>query len=198
MENKREDILRAAEIEFIDKGLDGARTTRIAERAGVTHAMLHYYFKTKQQLFEHMVQNKVIEIQQSVLTAFALPNMSMKERIIEGASRHFDFCMQNPHLPKFLLTTMPKNVLEGMIKIIAPIIQSQYSKLEREFHEAGISMSPAMMVSTIISLNMTPFLLEPLFTVVSQIQIDELTTYHDYLLRRKAENIRILQCILEG
>ena len=40
-------ILQAAEKEFLEKGYAGARTTAIAEAAGVTHAMLHYYFRTK-------------------------------------------------------------------------------------------------------------------------------------------------------
>ena len=48
-------ILQAAEEEFLLKGLEGARTTAIAERAGVTHAMLHYYFRTKNMLFERII-----------------------------------------------------------------------------------------------------------------------------------------------
>ena len=40
-------ILQAAEKEFFEKGYIGARTTSIAEAAGVTHTMLHYYFRTK-------------------------------------------------------------------------------------------------------------------------------------------------------
>ena len=45
MRNKEQAILEAAEREFIAKGFAGARTTSIAEAAGVTHAMLHYYFR---------------------------------------------------------------------------------------------------------------------------------------------------------
>ena len=44
-------ILQAAEKEFLEKGYAGAKTTDIAAAAGVTHAMLHYYFRTKDKLF---------------------------------------------------------------------------------------------------------------------------------------------------
>ena len=44
-------ILKAAEEEFQTKGFAGATTTSIAERAGVTHTMLHYYFRTKKNIF---------------------------------------------------------------------------------------------------------------------------------------------------
>ena len=46
-QNTEQAILAAAKQEFLLKGYDGARTTSIAEKAGVTHAMLHYYFRTK-------------------------------------------------------------------------------------------------------------------------------------------------------
>ena len=59
MRNKEQEILEAAEREFIAKGFAGARTTSIAEAAGVTHAMLHYYFRTKEQLFERILDEKM-------------------------------------------------------------------------------------------------------------------------------------------
>ena len=60
---KREQaILEAAEREFLKKGFDGARTTSIAAAAGVTHAMLHYYFRTKEQLFERILDLSLIHI----------------------------------------------------------------------------------------------------------------------------------------
>lgn len=50
-DNKEQDILRAAEKMFVLKGFKGATTNLIATEAGVTHAMLHYYFRTKDQIF---------------------------------------------------------------------------------------------------------------------------------------------------
>ena len=52
------EILKAAEQEFMLKGFDGAKTTSIAHAAGVTHAMLHYYFRTKEQFSSVFLQRK--------------------------------------------------------------------------------------------------------------------------------------------
>lgn len=57
-QNKEQAILKAAEREFLTKGYAGARTTSIAEAAGVTHAMLHYYFRTKEHIFERILDEK--------------------------------------------------------------------------------------------------------------------------------------------
>ena len=73
MRNKEQAILEAAEREFIAKGFAGARTTSIAEAAGVTHAMLHYYFRTKEQLFERILDEKMRLMGESVLAAFGDP-----------------------------------------------------------------------------------------------------------------------------
>ena len=50
-DSKRENVLIAAEEVFMKKGLKGARTVEIAQKAGVTHAVLHYWFNTKEELF---------------------------------------------------------------------------------------------------------------------------------------------------
>ncbi len=50
-------ILLAARVEFGEKGLDGARMQSIADRAGTNKALLHYYFRSKNKLFEMTIKN---------------------------------------------------------------------------------------------------------------------------------------------
>ena len=70
-DNKTEKIiLQAAEEEFLLKGFAGARTTEIAQKAGVNHAMLHYYFNTKEQLFEQVMAEKMALFRDSVTSVF--------------------------------------------------------------------------------------------------------------------------------
>ena len=49
-------ILIAAEAVFHENGFKGARTTLIAERAGISRTMLHYYFRTKEELFQEVLK----------------------------------------------------------------------------------------------------------------------------------------------
>ena len=89
MRNKEQEILEAAEREFIAKGFAGARTTSIAEAAGVTHAMLHYYFRTKEQLFERILDEKMRLMGESVLAAGAAARRNRAAfRFHHGQSRH--------------------------------------------------------------------------------------------------------------
>ena len=52
-------IIAAAERIFLLKGLDGARMQDIADEASINKAMLHYYFRNKQQLFDIILDDKI-------------------------------------------------------------------------------------------------------------------------------------------
>ena len=60
--NTEQSILKAAEKEFLKKGFSGSKTTEIAKEAGVTHAMLHYYFRTKENLFNKVFEEKARQL----------------------------------------------------------------------------------------------------------------------------------------
>lgn len=68
-ENTSQRILKAAEEEFMNKGFAGAKTVEIARRAGVTHAMLHYYFRTKEMLFDRVLDDKICCLAEGVVQA---------------------------------------------------------------------------------------------------------------------------------
>ncbi|MDR1517348.1 MAG: TetR/AcrR family transcriptional regulator, partial [Dysgonamonadaceae bacterium] len=55
----KQKILEAAEAEFLEKGYGNAKTVSIAKRAGISHTMLHYYFSTKEKLFQRIFKAKV-------------------------------------------------------------------------------------------------------------------------------------------
>ncbi len=50
--NSEELILETAEKIFLEKGFDGARMQEIADKAGINKALLHYYFKSKENLYQ--------------------------------------------------------------------------------------------------------------------------------------------------
>ena len=102
-QSKEQQILAVAEQEFLTRGYDGARTTSIAQAAGVTHAMLHYYFRTKEQLFKRIVDEKFETMSHSMFAIMGDPSLPIVERIKGGIEAHFDFVAQNPLLPRFVI-----------------------------------------------------------------------------------------------
>jgi TetR/AcrR family transcriptional regulator len=103
-----EKIFDAATEEFVDKGMDGARMQDIATRAGINKALLHYYFRTKDHLF-----NAVFEmIAKKILKKFAPvfdENLSLEDKIRFFFREHITFLQENPKLPGFILNEINRN-----------------------------------------------------------------------------------------
>ncbi|MDR1115915.1 MAG: TetR/AcrR family transcriptional regulator, partial [Tannerella sp.] len=77
-------ILEAAEHEFLEKGFEATKTTKIASLAGVTHAMLHYYYRTKENLFDMIFEKKARLLKESLFSAFDRQDLPFCEKIRVG------------------------------------------------------------------------------------------------------------------
>jgi AcrR family transcriptional regulator len=64
-------ILTAASKIFLDKGKDGARMQEIADQAGINKALLHYYFRSKERLFQEVFKNEVMTLLNNILDAIS-------------------------------------------------------------------------------------------------------------------------------
>lgn len=170
-QNKREEILNAATDEFLDKGYDGAKTVSIASRAGVTHAMLHYYFHTKRDLFEQILIRKFELIFNSVLIAFSQTEGEFIDRLCMAAKNHFEFLLQNPGIPKFIITEIigNKDNMDLVINVVVNKKTELFAIVQDELNkgiEKGIfkNVSAINLIIDFIGLNIFPFLFSDLAT----------------------------------
>lgn len=171
--NTEQRILRAAERVFFEKGFAGARTTEIAEAAGVTHAMLHYYFRTKERLFEYILSSK-IELMKSMLVQSVADNaLPLRDKLRRIIDVHIDFLAQHPGLPRFLLDEVFGNparmpLFAEKIQSVAPAV---LSLLQHDLDKAAAKgvcrkVDIRMLIVDIISLNAFPFIASPLMSIL--------------------------------
>src|SRR5215469_5629217 len=86
----RAKILEAAERAFAGEGLAGARTDAIAAEAGVNKALLYYYFKSKEALYEAVIEEQLREFNNRALAILAGPG-SARVQLLEYLNVQFDF-----------------------------------------------------------------------------------------------------------
>lgn len=189
-------ILQAAENEFFEKGYAGARTASIAEAAGVTHAMLHYYFRTKDKLFERIVSEKISILGNIIISAIGDEDLTLEDRIRQGIERHFDFIAANRDLPKFIVNevlTRP-DVVEMMKCNIQNIVNNLLNSFQHEidaYAAKGLcrQVNARMLLIDIVSLNVFPFMAAPI--VLGAIG-DSYNSYDEFLALRKTENVETI------
>ena len=156
-----EKIFEAATDVFIEKGMDGARMQDIATHAGINKALLHYYFRTKDQLF-----SKVFEkIARRMFSKFAPvfdENLTLEEKIKFFFNTHISFMKDNPRLPGFILNEINRNparikkLLSTIeFKKIWTLLNSQH-KNELDKYNITEENLPQIM-TTIASMSVFPF-----------------------------------------
>lgn len=195
-DNKTEKIiLSAAEEEFLLKGFAGARTTEIAQRAGVNHAMLHYYFKTKEHLFDEVMADKINLFRSSVVSVFELSDMPVEELVVEAMSRHFDFLRANPMLPRFIINEVITRAeyMEKIKTVLLPIAGGVINKLQQKLDEAAdrgeiCKVDAFMLLMDIASLNLFVFVAHPIFAS-AQDMLGDIDAFYE---QRKNENIELI------
>jgi TetR/AcrR family transcriptional regulator len=83
-------ILAAAGKIFAKSGLAGARTDAIAAAAGVNKALLYYYFKSKENMYEAVVEDHFSGFNRQALEVLTAPGPA-RAILLRYVSLHFDF-----------------------------------------------------------------------------------------------------------
>jgi AcrR family transcriptional regulator len=193
--NKETAILEAARKEFLEKGYDGARTTSIAKNAGVTHAMLHYYFKTKEQLFASIFEDFIIQIVSNFKNLFGESDKPFVSRVENAIAEHFNFVAANPRIPLLVIReisshperiSLLKEIIFENVGGLFQTIQCDID-IEREHGNIGDIDAPTLMVD-VLSLNVFPFLVQPIFSEAFAGLMD----VSSFFEQRKQENIKLI------
>lgn len=194
--NKEQAILAAAKEEFFDKGYDGARTTSIARNAGVTHAMLHYYFKTKDQLFERIFHETMGMLVEGILEVFTQTEKPFKQRMAEALDIHFEVIRQNPRLPLFMIREVASRperfaVIKNIISTFAGnVLITMQKDIDQAVSNGEISpIDATTLLLDMVSLNVFPFIAKPVFEAATGLNLNADSKFWDL---RKKENIELI------
>jgi TetR/AcrR family transcriptional regulator len=139
-DESRAKILAAAERAFARDGLAGARTDAIAAEAGVNKALLYYYFKSKESLYEAVIEHHLREFNEQALAILNAPGPA-GVLLLRYVDLHFDFISQrHRHAPLFQQLMMkggkpPERLFREYIK---PRAEALRKLLERGMHQGEL------------------------------------------------------------
>ncbi len=106
--NAKDNILEAAKNVFQTKGMNGARMQEIADKAGINKAMLHYYFRSKQLLFEAVFLN-AFKMLAPQLHSILNDDESIENKVRNFTDSYISFLIKHPYLPSFLMQEISRN-----------------------------------------------------------------------------------------
>lgn len=186
-ESTQEKILQAAKKVFIKKGMTGARMQDIADEAGMNKALLHYYFRNKDQLFEMIFKEAAGKLFPKINFIFE-SDEPLFVKIEKFASEYIDVMVENPYLPMFVLSEIhhdPQYFLERIWGGNRPRPARFLEQIAAEVKKGTIrDISPLQLLMNMISLTVFPFVAKPMFQL--NVGLDE-WQFQSLMEQRKKE-----------
>lgn len=188
-------ILETAERLFLDKGFALTSTTEIAREVGCNQALVHYYFRTKEQLFIRIFEEKIKIFAGAFFSIDEKPGTFL-EKLKRKIEAHFDIIARNPKIPFLLIneiTTNPQRI-QALHKSIGDYPTEIIRKMSEELNEAIARgevrpITVLDLILTVLSLNVLPQLLRPILEEVMPLPPEEV---QKLIARRKEENVKLI------
>ena len=183
-----EKILEAARKVFVRKGMYGARMQDIADEAGINKALLHYYFKNKQKLFEEIFMEAAGQLFPRVNAIF-ISEEPLFTKIEKFCDEYITVVLANPYLPLFVLNEMNQDPVYFFNKLWSekkrPNPGKFLEQIQEEVNKGTIkNFSPLQLLMNLLSLTIFPFIGKPIFQMT--LGIDELQ-FRMFMEQRKKE-----------
>lgn len=182
-----EKIFDAARKVFHHRGFFGARMQEIADEAKINKSMLHYYYRSKDQLFREVFLDSFKKVFPEILKMLS-SDLPLFDKIEKFVNRYMNILNENPYLPGFVLHEMNNNkehlkdVLQNHRISIPDILKKQ---IDEEVKSGAINpISPENFISNLLSLCVFPFIARPMISNI--FQLDE-KQYQKFLENRRKE-----------
>ena len=183
-----EKILAAARNVFMTQGMAGARMQDIADKAGINKALLHYYFRDKNKLFEMVFLAEAQKFFPRINSIFN-SDIPLFEKIENFVNEYIDEMQENPYMPWFVLNEINRDPYQFLYKIWGKDNLQKPGKfleqIEQEIKAGKIKrISPMHLLMNMISMTIFPFVGKPMF--VRNLRLTE-SQFTEIMEQRKKE-----------
>lgn len=189
-------ILKVAERLFMERGFALTSTVDIAKEVGCNQALVHYYYRSKEKLFEKVFNEKAKLFIQALLSP-APKGLTLEETLRQRIEAHFNILENSPNLPFLLineLITNPHrvNILKQNLYNISPDAFGVLQSILDKEHAAGNirKIDAWQLIVNVVSLNVFTFLSLPI--VIEIFDLQEIENRKKYIKERKEEIVRTI------
>lgn len=102
-------IIEAARKTFIEKGFAQTSMSDIAQAAGINRPTLHYYFRTKDIMFQAVYGGILKSILPKIQVVASTSGLTLEEGLSIIIDAYYDLFVENPSLPLFIMRELDRN-----------------------------------------------------------------------------------------
>lgn len=164
-------IFAVAREVFLQKGCSGARMQDIADRAGINKALLHYYFSSKEKLFEAVFREAIKAFIPRIGSIISDPGTSLFFKIEKFCAEYIFAMMADPFIPLFVINEINKQPEQFLKKVWGdkkPPVNLLLGQIREDIRLGRIrAVEPHHLLMNILSLCIFPFLGKPLWQFIA-------------------------------
>lgn len=192
-ENTESKIVEAAREVFHRKGFDGARMQEIADTAQINKGLLHYYFKSKNKLFDK-VFGLAFDALFRKLGETLNADRSIFEKIEVFCEEYISMVSRNSYIPRFVINELGKNPERFIDSRIGQNKKELFEPFFKQIEQAGKDglirpIDPRHLMVNMISLCVFPFLAAPMLQVMAGFNAQELADFQEARKKEVADFI---------
>lgn len=181
-------IIEAAKQVFVRKGFEAAKMSDIASEVGVGRTAIHYYYRTKEMLFD-AVFDQLLDGLLPNIGRIVDADTNCLQKIPGLVSQYVDTIQANPLIPIFVVNELnrdPHHLYQAILKNpqrIEPLLRLR-GLIEKEMADGNLKRIPLVyLVSTLMSLVVFPMLIRnPLTTLFLE---EDATKFDAFIAGRK-------------
>lgn len=179
-------VLSAAERIFVRRGFEGARMQEIADEAGINKAMLHYYFRSKQKLFQAVFESILARSLPPLMDVLG-SELPLGLKIRRFVDSYVDVLERTPGLPAFVLSELNRDPahFEELIRVkAAPLVPALQRQIDDSVKSGRVRPVQAVeLATTLMSLCVFPYVARPFMRAVCGLND---AAYSKFLATRKS------------
>jgi len=166
-------IKAAAQKLFTQKGYASVKTRDIAAEAGINLALLNYYFRSKEKLFELVMADNMIIIVEGAAGIIHDKDTNLDQKVERLTAHYINVIRKNPDVPQFVLTEI-KNHPDKLAAVLGgklDIFNSVFIKQIQEKAESGemVNVNPVQFLVNLLGLTVFPFIARPLLLSIGRV-----------------------------
>jgi TetR/AcrR family transcriptional regulator len=166
--SSEERIMAAARVVFLKHGFAGARMQEIADTAGINKALLHYYYRSKENLFMAIFREAFSRMASRMIEIFRLDE-KFERKLELFYDYHISFLQENPYVPWFILNGLYEKPQEikRMFEEQQFVPEDLFSSLSRQLQAEGVPVENMLQLYVnILALSVFPVIAKPLLSQV--------------------------------
>ena len=158
-----EKIISAARKLFTEKGFDAVKTRDIAKEAGINLALLNYYFRSKENLFEMVMKENMSRFMEVITGIVDNEKTSLQQKLETLVANYIEVLSVNPDMPLFVISN--SRIDDQRMKMRGKFMNSYFMKqVEQEMKLGKIAkINPANLILNIVGLTIFPFVAHRMF-----------------------------------